>query len=140
MDQDQSRRAREEKYHISLSKEDIRKRTIRDMVLLLICGIIYYFFIKYSPIVPKCYFYEITGLRCPACGVTRMIISAIHLRFRDAFNYNPYLFISSPFMLGEIIYLLYLNEAKLPMNKVNKIILYIWLGLLIVFGIIRNIV
>ncbi|MBO4863894.1 MAG: DUF2752 domain-containing protein [Eubacterium sp.] len=140
MYQKMSREEREAKYHISLSKEDIRKRTIRDVVLLLVFGIIYYFMVKYSPITPRCYFNELTGLKCPACGVTRMILSLMHFDLRSAFNYNQYLFITSPYMVGEIIYLFYINESKIPMNRVNKIILYVWLVGLIVFGVIRNLI
>ena len=49
----------EKKYGISLDKKDIRKRTIRDMVLLLIAGSIYYLLIIHTPFSLRCYLYEL---------------------------------------------------------------------------------
>lgn len=31
----------------------------------------------------------ITGFPCPACGITRAYLSLLHLKFIDAWNYNP---------------------------------------------------
>lgn len=129
----------EKKYGISLAKEDIRKRTIRDMVLLLFAGIVYYFLVIYTPFSMRCYFYELFHLKCPSCGITRMIISIIHFDFKQAFGYNPFIFVSFPYVICEIIYFIYLNESKKKMNRINKILLFIWLGLFMLFGIFRNI-
>ena len=129
----------EKKYGMSFAKEDIRKRTIRDMVLLLFAGIVYYLIVSYTPFGFSCYFQKLFGLKCPSCGVTRMAVSAVHFDFKAAFRYNPYIFVTSPYILYEIVYLFYLNESKKKIKRVNMIILSVWIGLLIIFGILRNI-
>lgn len=129
----------EKKYGISLDKKDIRKRTIRDMVLLLIAGSIYYLVIIHTPFSLKCYLYELFHIKCPSCGVTRMCVSMIHFDFMHAFRYNPFICITFPYVIYEIIYLLHLNESKKKQSKINRVILYIWLVLFIIFGILRNI-
>lgn len=129
----------EKKYGMSFAKEDIRKRTIRDMVLLLFAGIVYYLIVSYTPFGLRCYFLSLFGLKCPSCGVTRMAVSAVHFDFKSAFGYNPYIFVTLPYIIYEITYLFYLNESKKKMNRINMIILCVWIGLLIIFGIFRNI-
>lgn len=36
-----------------------------------------------------CMIYNITGLECPTCGVTRAFSSIMHFQFKNAFNFNP---------------------------------------------------
>ena len=117
------------------------KLTIRDVVIITICGFIYYLAMKLTPFNGfKCYVNEIFHVKCPACGITRMLMSAIELDFHRAFNYNRFLFITFPYVVYEVIYLFYVNESKKPMRKSNQIILFIWIGLFIIYGIIRNVV
>ena len=54
----------EKRYGIDLSPESIRKRTIRDVVILIFVGIIYYFVVKYTDFGLKCYIHELTGFDC----------------------------------------------------------------------------
>ena len=68
-----------------------------------------------------------------------MAVSAVHFDFKSAFGYNPYIFVTLPYIIYEITYLFYLNESKKKMNRINMIILCVWIGLLIIFGILRNI-
>ena len=37
------------------------------------------------------------------------------------------------------MYLFYVNEAKVKVNKKNAVVMYVWVGLLVIFGIVRNI-
>ena len=135
---EESREELEKKYGISLSPGAIRKRTIRDTALILLAGVAYYICVTCTPFALQCYFYVITGLKCPACGATHMVIAASHFDFVRAFGYNQFLFVTFPYVAGEIIYLIYINEAKKHINRINQIVLFIWLGLFIIFGIIRN--
>ena len=43
-----------------------------------------------------CIFYMMTGLYCPGCGAGRACYSILHLRFKDAFCYNPLMTILLP--------------------------------------------
>ena len=49
---------------------------------------------------PRCPFYALTGYKCPGCGTLRAIHSALHLRFGDAWRFNPILFAAVPAMLA----------------------------------------
>jgi hypothetical protein len=45
------------------------------------------------PAVSVCAFYSITGLPCPGCGLTRAFCCISHLRWGDAWGFNPFGFI-----------------------------------------------
>ena len=49
-------------------------------------------------------------------------------------------FLTFPYMIYEAVYLIYVNESKAPFRKSNKIVLFIWLGLFVLYGILRNII
>lgn len=40
-----------------------------------------------------CVFHSMTGLPCPGCGLTRSFCAIAHLRWGDAWNFNPFGFI-----------------------------------------------
>ena len=130
----------EKRYGIDLSPKAIVQSTIRDIVILGLVGVVYYFVVRFTDLGLKCYVHEITGLDCPACGTTRMIVSASRLDFARAFRYNRFMFITFPFVVGEVIYFIYINEAKKPVNKINQVIVFIWLGLFVLYGVLRNII
>lgn len=41
------------------------------------------------PWLPECMFHRMTGLYCAGCGMTRASYYLMHLRFGEAFRYNP---------------------------------------------------
>ena len=118
---------------------EVRKRTVRDVLILLFAGVVYYFIIKYTGFSLKCYVHELFGVKCSTCGITRMMQALFRLDFKKAFRYNRFLFITFPYIVYEVIYFLYLNESKKKINKVNEIILFVYIGLLLVYGVLRNI-
>lgn len=107
---------------------------------ILIIGILYYIWARVTGIWIPCPFRKITGWLCPGCGITTLFMSLARLDFRGAFHANPFLFITGPVLLAEVIYdyVLRMKGRKLP--KWNQICLYIYLVMLIAFGIIRNFV
>ncbi len=129
----------EKKYSLDLSPAAVRRRVIRDTVILFMAGVAYYIFVTVTPFSYKCYIHELFGIDCPVCGTTRMMLSLAHFRFSEAFNYNQYIFITLPYIIYEIIYLFYLNESKKPAGKINRVILYLWVILLFIFGVVRNV-
>ena len=44
--------------------------------------------------IPRCGFHLATGLPCPACGATRCIVSLLHGGWRNAFGFNPVVFLT----------------------------------------------
>jgi len=87
-----------------------------------------------------CVFFEVTGLRCPGCGVTHMMIDLIHLDFGAAFHANQALFILLPFFVffGIKITIRYIRTGSLRLTKTENIICLIVIILLLIFAILRN--
>ena len=110
------------------------------IIIVIIIVVIALISIFVHPFIP-CLFHEITGLYCPGCGVTRMIISILKLDFYQAFRYNPLLFILFPvFIILFINYIYCLIKIKTPLyKKVNNSAWILLIIILILYGIIRNI-
>lgn len=118
------------------------KKLVRTYVMICIGGILYYIWYRITNIGIPCMFYTITGFKCPGCGITRMITELSRLHFRDAFGYNPLLFILFPYgMFVGIRHLVYaiVMGMKYPYGKRHKVILYCVIAMLIIFGVVRNI-
>lgn len=97
----------------------------------------------YISFVPKCYFISNYGILCPSCGCTRCINSLLKGDLIEAIKYNAVFFIT-------IIYLIILNTIYIINNfKKNKILekiypkwwyLIIWVIILLIYTLIRNII
>ena len=72
----------------------------------------------YSFYIP-CFFHKITGLYCPGCGITRMVLSLLHLDFYQAFRWNPFLFLLTPLFIvyGGAYFLYWLYDREAPKGK-----------------------
>lgn len=116
-----------------------KKGVLKSIVIILVIGFIYYLIVRFTSFGIPCYIKTLTGYDCPTCGMTRMVMALTRLDFKSAFSYNRFMFISFPFIVAEIIYFIYLNENKKNMGKLNKILLWGWTVLLVLYGILRNI-
>jgi hypothetical protein len=89
---------------------------------------------------PVCPFRAITGFTCPGCGSTRGLHRLLHGDVVAAFEFNPLLIVSLPFLLYALMR--YTNaairEKPLKGNQLNA--KYIWLlfGVIMFFWIYRN--
>lgn len=52
-----------------------------------------YFHSPYEQTVTICPIYQLTGLRCPGCGMTRALYCLLHLDLQGVFRENPFLFV-----------------------------------------------
>ena len=104
------------------------------LVLYLLISIVFH------PVIP-CVFHEVTGLYCPGCGISRMLISILKFDFYQAFRYNPLLFIMLPFAFLLIINHIYsmINKKQSLYKKINNKVWIILCVVLIIYGIVRNI-
>ncbi|GAB6991059.1 DUF2752 domain-containing protein [Paenibacillus pini] len=80
-----------------------------------------------------CVFHELTGLYCPGCGMTRVILSLLRLDGVQAFRYNPLVFILLP------LYVMYFITQKKQMNRTSNGIMAVMLIVTLAFGLLRNI-
>ena len=121
-------------------KKRIQKIIIRDILLLIIL-VGYYFFNKYTGIYIPCIIHEITGYKCPGCGITHLVFALLHLDFHEAFISNPLVFIYMPFMIAYFIYYDYLYIYQKKDKIICKIPNWVWVILIIVtlgYGVLRN--
>ena len=118
----------------------MKKKIIK---LLIICILV----ISYLIVGNQIHFYlfcpirKLTGLYCPGCGVTRMLLHILKGNFYQAFRYNPLLFMMLPFF---IIYYFdsFYSEYKQKPRKFERLEPKLWYFLLVLFigyGILRNI-
>lgn len=111
---------------------------IKDFVILLVIFLIYAVLIIKFDIGIPCVFYEITGLYCPGCGITRLCISLFEGDIYQAFRYNPIIFIDVP-----IIFILFvlniLFKDKKSIKKITNILIIILAVITVIFGVLRNI-
>lgn len=110
-------------------------------IILIVAGILYYLLNKFTGFAVPCLFYTVTGLKCPGCGITRMIFSLIKLDFVSAFKFNPAIITVSPLLifLAVIMVVEYIKNGKMPSSKWINICFYILIAYFVIFGILRNI-
>ena len=85
------------------SQRERRQRTLRLYGGILLLGLAYLAFCLMTGLRLPCPFYTLTGLLCPGCGVTRMMIALARLDFAAAYAANQLLFITGPFILGLLV-------------------------------------
>lgn len=121
----------------TITKSQIQKE-IRYLLILLGVGFGYYLWLNFTHLGIPCPFRTITGWLCPGCGITHMLIALIQLDFHTAYLENPFLLLTSPFLIGEIIYQRYLQLTKQVNPQWNQVLLWLYVIALIIFGILRN--
>lgn len=113
------------------------------IVLVILALVVVYYSLdpaKYS-IFPKCPFYWFTGYKCPGCGSQRLIHHLLILDFKGAFEANPLLLISIPYIMGGFLFeytqlgLSFPRVRKFFYGKIAIIIVFI---IVITFWIGRN--
>lgn len=112
-----------------------KKKEIIERIFLIGIILIYFFLNFKFNISISCIFYELTGLFCPGCGITRMFKSIIKLDFYQAFRYNPLVFI---YLICYLVYFL-LKNTCLKNLKLNNKVINILLVITLVYGVLRNI-
>lgn len=118
---------------------------LKKFIITGLAGVVclaYYFLLTFFNVGIPCLFHEFTGLLCPGCGITRMILSILHLDFKSAFQYNQVIFIFSPIILYFIIrlYISWLKSESYKLSLIENIVVYIMLIVLLTFSIVRNII
>lgn len=88
-----------------------------------------------------CPFNRLTGLKCPGCGVTRMIFSLLRLDFKTAFLYNPVIFCLIPVWAAAFCAFARLKGKgkEKTAKRIKNTAAYFSVAVLVVFGVVRNI-
>lgn len=111
---------------------------IRDIIVLIVIFLIYAVLIISFDIGIPCVFYEITGLYCPGCGITRLCLSLFEGDIYQAFRYNPIIFIDLPILFILFVLNIFLKNNK-NIKKITDVIIIFLATITIIFGVIRNI-
>lgn len=117
-------------------------KTLKPIFLLLLIGGIYLVLIYTTGFKIPCPIKFATGLDCPGCGVSRVILSYLKLDFKTAFYTNPVITVILPILFVDFIYHKYhyvVHDNKKDFNKLENIVLYIMIGALILYAVIKNI-
>lgn len=111
---------------------------IRDIIVLIVIFLIYAILIISFDIGIPCVFYEITGLYCPGCGITRLCLSLFEGDIYQAFRYNPIIFIDLPILFILFVLNIFFKNNK-NIKKITDVIIIFLATITIIFGVIRNI-
>ena len=108
---------------------------------LLLAGILYAIFCAVTKLHIPCIFHEITGLKCPGCGVTTMCMCLLRLDFKGAWQANTAIMILLPFLayLAVVSAFRYVKTGAAKLYPAENILAVIACVFLVVFGILRNI-
>jgi len=89
---------------------------------------------------PKCPFRAVTGWQCPGCGSTRAFHQLLHLHPIAAFELNPLMILTLPFIAYGLLGFTKSALTGKPHRRIfiPPFYLWLWLGLLIFFWIFRN--
>ena len=116
------------------------KRLLLGAAGILALGLGYAAFIHLTGWAVPCLFRQVTGLKCPGCGVTGMCLALLRLDLAAAFRWNPGLMVLAPF-LGALMALLavqYVRTGSWRPGRRQSGCLWGLLGLLLAWGAARN--
>ena len=89
-----------------------------------------------------CPLYTLTHLQCPFCGVQRGLLALLHGDIALWWHYNPIVWMLSPYfflLLAGEIYRPWQQTKLIQWCYSNKVIFSV-MGILLVWGIVRNII
>ena len=120
---------------------------IRKLIAMPVVITVYFVFSMTTGIYISCPFRCITGLKCPGCGLTHMILYLLRGRMFSAFVCNPVLMLLVAYTSSiRLLNRMYLCKRFIHINKYIDWILiwhydhqYISCIILVCWGIIRNI-
>lgn len=107
---------------------------------LLALGLGYAAFIHWSGWAVPCLFRQVTGWKCPGCGVTSMCLALLRLDLAAAWRWNPGLFVLLP-LLGVVLAALlarYVRTGSWRTGRWQNICLWGMAAYLVGYGVLRN--
>ena len=118
----------------------MKKRILNVLIGIILLSLLLLITIKVLDLIHfKCIFRKLFNIYCAGCGTTRMIKCILHLRFKKAFMYNPFVFI---LLILFLIYLIYFIVLYIKTGKkafLNYKILIVLAITLLIYMLLRNI-
>lgn len=124
-----------------MMKKEYKKLILVQMIIVMFLVICFLFLrSEYISLVPKCIFKEKFGILCVACHGTSFATEMAKFNFIQAFKVHPIFFISFIYLvLLDITYIINVIFKK-DINIFKWWHLIIWIILLIIYTILRNII
>ncbi len=121
----------------------VAKKTVLAATLLLAVVVLVFLYYNIDPArvgwMPRCPFRWLTGLQCPACGNQRALHALLHGRFGNAFASNPFLVLSSPYLLALLVAtVLRRSRPRFYALIAHPHAVYTYLVLICLWWIVRN--
>jgi hypothetical protein len=105
-------------------------------------GLLYLLWLRLTGIGIPCLFRLLTGWKCPGCGVTHMVLALSRLDFPAAWEANPFLLLTLPFLIAEIFRSFsreISGSGAGAMPQWEQWLLWGYIAALIIFGVARNV-
>ena len=112
-------------------------RTLLRGAALLGAGLAYYAFASAFGGIP-CPFRLITGLKCPGCGITTMILALGRGDVGAALAANPFLLVTLPLPIGLVLRQAWLRAKGGRFGRAENTLCLIYAVLLAGWGVVRN--
>lgn len=112
----------------------------RRAVVFVLCGIGYAVFVMTTGLAIPCPIHLITGLYCPACGVSRMCLALLQLDFAAAVRANVLLMALLPVFAVVMAAsgVRYVRSGSASLYRWQSVVVWSMIALLLVFGVLRN--
>ena len=111
-----------------------KRRKLRTLALVLGAGAVYAVLAARFGGLP-CPFRLVTGLQCPGCGVTTLLLCLLRGDWQGAWAANPFLLTTSP-LLAAILWRFWWAETR-P-GRPWQMLAAGYIGALLLWGILRN--
>lgn len=121
-------------------KEKYSMKKIIITIGVILVGFLYYIEIKTLGFAIPCYFYKLTGLKCPGCGVTGVALSVLRGDLKSTFQCNLGLMLLSPIIvpLFATCWYRWITNRSNNIKIINRISIFCVIFLLL-WTVFRNI-
>jgi len=127
---------------MKLNELESRRWTALLVWLALAAGTAYLFIFEpgKSGFFPICPFRALTGLSCPGCGSTRGLHRLLHGDVVAAFEFNPFLILSLPFLVYALVRYTAAAVTGRPLKGNRLEAKYLWILFVVImsFWVFRN--
>ena len=113
---------------------------VRPLLIVGGLGFAYWLFVEISGWRLPCLFYEVTGLYCPGCGITRMCVALVRLDFVAAAHNNLFALCALPIGCAMYAYktIQYIRTGKTTFQNWEQALYWVLLALCVLFFLLRN--
>lgn len=118
----------------------MRRKIFKIYGIALLVAVIYLVLVLIFDSGFPCFYKSTTGLICPGCGTTDMMLALTELRIADAFFCNPLIFCSLIVWNGVAVFYFVKNRATKADRCFLRILVIISIVATVFFTVFRNLI